>query len=207
MPEEWDRERYEREKRNFIAWRQRFRSVYFHTALIFSLTWLAGWLWSWALLKLGMANMPLRYAISFFLSYVVFVACVRVWADIVRAERGGQWDINALDFPSGDGEGCLVALAVLVLGLVAAGLFAMTGGLPLLLEVAFEVAFAGVVVRRLSYKVTLGNWVGALVKNTWIHALAALLVLLGIAAVLQAKAPAATTFAAAIKTLLVQPKP
>lgn len=149
--------------------------------------------------------MPARYAISFFLSYVVFIAAVRVWADFVKSERGsgGDWDGTGLDaLGSADGEGCLVVLAVLAVALVVAGLFAMTSGLPLLLEVAFEVAFAGVVVRRVSRKLLVGDWLGTLIRNTWLHALVALCVLVTVAALLQAKVPEATTFASAVRSLL-----
>ncbi len=201
MSEEWDRGRYEREKRNFIESRRNLRPVYLHVSLIFAATWLAGWGFSWMLLMLGMANMPARYAISFFLSYLVFIACVRIWSDLVRAETGGGWDGGSIDVGGTDGEGCLVVIAVLVLGLVAGAVFAMLGGLPLLLEVAFEVAFAGVVVRRVSRKLTVGDWLGALIRNTWLHALAALIALVAIAGVLQAKAPGAKTFGEAVKSL------
>ena len=208
MSEQWDRGRYEREKRNFIETRRNLRPVLLHVSLIFTATWLAGWGFSVLLLMFGMTNMPARYAISFFLSYLVFIACVRVWADLIRAEHGGGWDGGGLDAGGVDGEGCLVVLVVLALGLVASGLFAVIGGLPLLLEVAFEVAFAGVIVRRVSRKLTVGDWLGALIRNTWLHALAALIVLVTVAAVLQAKAPEAKTFAAAVKSLrLNQPIP
>jgi hypothetical protein len=39
MSEEWDGTRHEREKRNFIKARLRFRSAYLHTSLIFTATW------------------------------------------------------------------------------------------------------------------------------------------------------------------------
>ena len=75
LSDDWDSARYQREKRNFIESRLRFRSVYLHTVLIFTMTWLAGWLFSWALLKFGLNSMPLRYGIGFLLSYFVFIAC------------------------------------------------------------------------------------------------------------------------------------
>jgi FtsH-binding integral membrane protein len=202
--EEWDRGRYEREKRNFIETRRNLRPVYLHVSLIFAATWLAGWGFSWLLLAIGMTNMPARYAICFFLSYLVFIACVRLWADVIRPERGNGWDAGSGDVGGVDGEGCLVLLVVLVLGLVAGAVFAMTGGLSLLLEVAFEVAFAGVVVRRISRKQAVGDWLGALIRNTWLQALAALVVLVSVAAALQAKAPEATTFGAAVKAVLAR---
>ncbi|HEY8709807.1 MAG TPA: hypothetical protein VIM34_17640 [Burkholderiaceae bacterium] len=206
MRQEWDAARHEREKRNFIETRRNLRPVYFHVALIFAATWLAGWGCSWMLLRLGLGSMAVRYAISFFLSYLVFIAAVRVWADVIRAERAsGGWDGTGLDLPLVDAEGCLVVSAALALGLLAAGIFALVGGLPLLLEVAFEVAFAGVIVRRLSHKLTIGDWLGALVRKTWLHALVTLCVLVTVAAALQAKAPEARTFACAVQSLLASP--
>ena len=200
MNEEWDPARYEREKRNFIESRSRFRPLYFHAALIFTLTWLAGWACSWALLKFGVGSMPLRYGLSFLLAYLVFVGCLRVWADFMRAERGGS-DVGYFDLPVADGEGCAIVMACLLLGLLLAGVFALTGGLPLLLEVAFEVVFAGVIVKRLSRRQEVGNWLAAVVRHTWLHALVAWLVLVIVAGLLQHQAPEVKTFAAAVKAI------
>lgn len=204
----WDRGRYEREKRNFIERRQHFRAIYFHASLIFGATWLAGWACSWALLRFAaMGSMPLRYGISFLLSYLVFIGCVRVWADFMRPDPSGSErdryggaqgaDMLAL----GGGEGCAIFVVWMLLGLVAATAFSLTGGLPLLLEVAFELAFAGVVVRRLSGKQELGNWISVLLRNTWWQALLALVLLVGLAAWLQGQAPQAKTFAQAVSVV------
>jgi hypothetical protein len=148
----------------------------------------------------GLASMPLRYAISFCLSYVVFIGCVRVWADYMRNERGGAGDWgSSFDVPSGDAEGCAILFVGLLLGMLAAGAFAMIGGLPLLLEAAFEVVFAGVVVRRISRKHRVGQWASTLVRNTWMPALIALAALVAVAAWLQAQAPGARTFGQAVR--------
>lgn len=200
MNEEWDRTRYEREKRNFIESRSRFRLIYLHAALIFTLTWLAGWAGSWALLEFDVGSMPVRYGLSFFLSYLVFIACVRVWADFMRSERSTS-DMGSFDLPVADGEGCAIALAGLLLGLLVAGLFAWTGGLPLLLEVAFEVVFAGVIVKRLSRHQKVGDWLSALVRHTWRPALVAWLSLVTAAGWLQYQAPEVKTFATAVKAI------
>jgi hypothetical protein len=203
--EDWDGARYAREKRNFIESRLQLRGIYFHAALIFTATWLAGWLFSFILLKMGMASMPLRYAISFVLSYGVFVGCVRWWADFMRDARGEPMDWgSSFDVPSADAEGCLIALAALVLGMVAATIFTVLGGLPLLLEVAFEIVFAGVVVRRISRKHRVGDWIATLVRRTWIHATCALLMLVALAAVLQSQVPAAQTFGQAVRVLMAR---
>jgi hypothetical protein len=200
MNEEWDAARYAREKRNFIESRSRFRPLYWHAALIFTITWLAGWASSWAFLKGGMQSMPQRYGVSFLLSYLVFIGCVRVWADFMRAERGGFGGGN-FDLPVADGEGCAIVLVCLLLGMLLASVFALTGGLSLLLEVAFEVVFAGVIVKRLSRRQEVGNWLAALVRCTWLHALVAWLVLVGAAGWLQRQAPEVHTLAAAAKAI------
>ena len=208
MSEDWDRARYEREKRNFVESRLLLRVVYFHTALMFLVTWLAGWFCSYMLLRLGMASMPLRYALSFGFSYLVFMLCVRVWSDFLRASRPESASGDLLDvadaFSFDGGEGCLIGIAALVLGFAVAALFAASGGLPLLLEAAFEVVFAGVVVRRISGGRRVGEWAETLLRNTWRHAAVALIVLVGLAAWLQAKAPDTRTFAQAVHVLMAK---
>lgn len=205
MSEDWDSARYAREKRNFIESRLRFRFVYFHAALLFTVTWLAGWFCSFLLLKFGMGNLAGRYAASFLLAYFVFLLTVRVWADYMRDDRQSTaWD-GGFDAPTGaDGEGCAVVLVALVLGVLLASLFSLAGGLPLLLEAAFEVVFAGVVVRRMSRKETVGAWASRLVANTWLPALVALLLLTGLAAWLQAQAPGTRTFAEAVRIVFTR---
>jgi len=201
MKPSWTRAEYEREKRNFIETRLRFHAVYWHSCVIFTVTWLSGWLWSVLLRKAGLAAMPLRYAISFALAYAVFLGAVRVWANAMKKERGdASWGGGGLDMP-GDPEGCAVVLAAVLVACVVAGLFALTGGLPLLLEAAFEVVFAGVMVRRLSGLEVLGDWAGTLFRKTWRHAAVTLALLLAVALWLQARAPEATTFAQAVKVL------
>ena len=202
MNDPWDRSALERQKRNFIETRLRFRTVSLHAALIFGMTWAAGWAASTVLLHTGLTNMPLRYAVSFALSYPVFFLCVRVWADFMRRERPGNGDWgSSIDVPV-DGEGCLIFLAALMLGLVLATLFAWIGGPALLLEVAFEVVFSGTLVQRLGRTDIVGNWARALWLKTLPHALGVLIVLSATAYWLQTKAPNATTFAQAVKVVL-----
>ena len=201
----WTRTEYEREKRKFIQTRLRFHSVYWHSCLIFTVTWLSGWLCSALLLKAGLAAMPLRYALSFALAYAVFLGAVRVWADFMKSERGSDfWKDGGFDLPAADAEGCFVVLASMLMACVVAGLFALTGGLPLLLEAAFEVVFAGVMVRRLSRIEVVGNWAGTLFRNTWRHAGVVLVRLVALAVWMQARAPQAKTFAQAVKAMRAQ---
>jgi FtsH-binding integral membrane protein len=208
MNGDWDRPRYEQEKQKFIESRLALRAIWFHTALIFVVTWLAGWFCSYLLLRTGMASMPLRYALSFGFSYLVFMLCVRVWADSLRVARTDSVGGDLLDVADvasiGDGEGCLIAVVALVAGMAIAALFAASGGLPLLLEAAFEVVFAGVIVRRISGRRRVGDWAETLLRNTWRHAAAALIVLVSLAAWLQARAPDTRTFAQAVHVLMAK---
>ena len=166
------------------------------TTLIFSATWLAGWLSSAMLLWNGMNSMPLRYALAFVASYGVFFLCVRVWCNSVRHDRSANdWSI---DGAGGDAEGCLYTVAIMLIALVIVAIFWATGGFLALLEVSFEVAFAGTVVRRLGRTEIVGNWAGRLFAGTWLHAFAALFVLVGVAAWLQHAAPGATKFSQAV---------
>ena len=199
----WDRAAYQRERQNYIAATQRREPMLFVSTLIFTATWLAGWGASALLLWGGITSMPLRYGIGFLVAYGAFFACVRLWCNHVAGRRDSSGSSFGLD-SAADGEGCLVVTAAIALGLLVAGLFWMSGGVAALLEAAFEVAFAGTVVRRLGRTEIVGNWARALFVNTWPQALAMLLVLVGIAATLQRAAPGTTTFADALSVVWAQ---
>lgn len=208
MPEErasreWDAARYERERRGFIESRSLRRPITLHAVLIFTVTGVVGWATSFLLLKAGAANMPLRYAASFLVAYLAFALSVRVWSDFMRQERGSGagWDGSGLDLPLVDSEGCLFVVGIFVAALILAGLFTLLGGVPLLLDVAFEVVFAGVMVRRLGRVEKVGDWSGKLVRSTWLPALVIALVLVSAAGWLQHKAPEARTLVQAVKLL------
>lgn len=194
----WDYRESLRQRRRFLADRGEHHPMMLATTLIFGATCLAGWLFSSLLLWLGLTAMPLRYALAFAAAYGVFFLCVRVWCNSVHHGRGGQSDGGSLDSPGFDGEGCLLVLAISFAAVLAAGLFWASGGFGTLLEVAFEVAFAGTVVRRLGRTEIVGNWAGRLFAGTWLHALVALLLLVGGAAWLQHKAPSASKLSTAV---------
>jgi len=199
----WDRADFQRERQRYIAATQRREPMLLVSTLIFTVTWLAGWGASALLLWGGMASMPLRYGLGFVLAYGVFFGCVRLWCNHVAERResgGGNLGLDG----AVDGEGCLIVMAAIALGLLVAGLFWMSGGVAALLEAAFEVAFAGTIVRRLGRTEIVGNWARALFVNTWPQALAMLLVLVGIAVTLQRAAPEAGTFADAVSVVWAQ---
>lgn len=210
MTDSWDRQTYEREKRNFIERRVNQAPLWTHFTCMFGGCWGAAWLCSWLVLKFfgdshaWARSLPVRYGIAFLFAYLCFFVAVRVWIDFAKREPEHRSADSVGLQDIGDGassEGCLVVVAVLVIGFIVGGLFFALGGAPLLLEAVFEAAFAGVVVRSLSGNLVLGDWKMRLLKNTWLPAIGALLVLLAIAASLHKAAPQATTFAQAVTAI------
>jgi hypothetical protein len=195
----WDTREHQRQKKVFLANRGAFHPLGFATTLIFAGTWLSGWLFSFGLLKLGVHSMPLRYGLAFVASYGVFFLCVRIWCGFVLWNRGQA--SSSFDAPVVDGEGCFWIVVIGAAACVPAMVFWLSGGFATLLEVAFEVVFAGTVVKRLGRLDIVGNWARALLSGTWMHACVALLILLGIAAALQRAAPQAITFVQAISAI------
>ena len=208
----WDRKRYEQEKRSFIERRIHQAPLWSQFTLIFGVSWGAAWFCSWFLWRffadshLWASSLPIRYAIAFLFSYGCFFLAVRVWIDHVKRDpqhQNGLGDLGNLgNFGGGgDAEGCFIVLAMLAVGFVVGGLFFAAGGAPMLLEAAFEAAFAGVIVRRLSGDFVLGGWKMRLLKNTWKQALICILVLVAVAAWLQRHAPQTSTFSEVIRTM------
>jgi hypothetical protein len=141
----------------------------------------------------------LRYALASFCSYIVFFGCVRIWCGFIKHNRSEPSSL--IEFPTLD-DGFLWVLLIFLAAAVPALLFWLSGGFAALLEVAFEVAFAGTVVRRLGRTHLVGNWARSLLAGTWMHALVTLAVLVGTAALLQRAAPDAETFAQALGTIM-----
>lgn len=213
--ERWDRNRYEQEKQKFIQRRIHQAPLWSQLTLLFATSWGAAWFCSWFLWKVfakdhyWASSLPIRYALAFLFAYGCFFIAVRIWVDRVKQEPHQQY--NSSDFIDvgtypGDAEGCFIVIALAIIGFIIAGLFLAIGGAPMLLEAAFEAAFAGVVVTRpLSGNLVLGNWKRRLLANTWKKALVSLLVLVAVAAWLQKQSPQAKTLAQAIRTLSQQP--
>lgn len=157
----------EHERRGFIDARKNHVSMWgasFAFASIFIVTWLSSWL----LLKMGLQSMPLRYAINILVGYGAFFGVIRVWADYQKRHpvvRHKNSDWGSLDLPGADAEGCLIFMGLIAVGFVIVGLF-MWIGTGLLLEVAFEVAFAGALVRRMGQIEEVGNWHVVLFQKT-----------------------------------------
>jgi hypothetical protein len=198
----WYWRRAQEEKRRFIEERMRHRRPVLAVALIFIAIWLSGWVCSALLLQLGMSSLPGRYALATLVSYAAFVGLVGLWArhaakPVDPARRDGSLD--GLDFPGADGEGCLIVLGVLLVGLLLSGIFWWVGGYAMLFEVAFEVAFAGTIVHGLNRRYTLGDWSGTLLRKTWLPATLLTVVIVAVAAKVQATYPEAQTLAQAFR--------
>ena len=202
----WDERKERNERHLFVSRRLDMAPPVTAVALIFTGTWLCAWLVSAALLVAGITSLPLRYALAFAAAYGCFFGLVRMWCDFAKrdpaqAKSGSGWDGTGLD---AGGEGCLWVLAIAALAFVLSGLFWLIGGYALLLEVAFEVAFAGTVVRGIGKQSMLGNWAQALLARTWWIAFLVMLLLAGFAAAMQHAAPKATTLAQAYHTIKSQ---
>jgi hypothetical protein len=197
----WNPQEIARQKQQFIA--QRVDHVGgLGLFLVFAVTAAATWFWAQALLSWGLRNLPLRYAITGVVAYAVFACCVRVWADFQkRIERKNTSTSElaeaSLDAASSfDEAGCVVVIGVAlawVLGIAAFGALWAFGGIAALLEVAFEVAFAGVVVRSLRKTETVGDWLGVLLRKTALPAALITLAAVGFAAWGQSRFPQAVT--------------
>ncbi len=207
----WDRKRYEQEKRSFIQRRIHQAPLWSQFTLVFGAAWGAAWFCSWYLLRFvadthpWVKSLPARYAIAFLFAYACFFLAVRAWIEIARREPEHQSE--QVDWPSGGtwaggGEGCFIVIAVLLVGFIAGGIFLFVGGAPMLLEAAFEAAFAGIIVRRpLSGDIVLGGWKTHLLKNTWKQAFLGIVLLVTLAAWVQAQVPQAITFADALRAM------
>ncbi len=204
----WDERKERNERHLFVSRRLDLAPPVTAVALIFTGTWLFAWLASAALLAAGLLSMPLRYAAAFTGAYGCFFGLVRIWCDFAKREPEKKNSGTGFDLPGIDaGEGCLIVLAVAALAFILSGLFWSIGGYGLLLEVAFEVAFAGTVVRGIGKQSMVGHWARALLQRTWWIALLVMALVAGFAAMMQHAAPEAQTMSQAYKNLNAkQPK-
>jgi hypothetical protein len=204
----WDKRKERNERHLFVSRRLDLAPPITAVALIFAATWLCAWLASTALLALGLRRMPVRYVLAFVLAYICFFGFVRIWCDFAKRDPAYKNSSSNFDIPNIDGgEGCLIVLGVFALAFILSGLFWAIGGYGLLLEVAFEIAFAGTVVRGIGKQSMLGNWPKALLQRTWWIALAVMAVVVAIAGMMQSAAPDAVTMVQAYKAVkAIQPK-
>ncbi|HKB58539.1 MAG TPA: hypothetical protein VKC56_00695 [Gallionellaceae bacterium] len=210
----WNQNRYETEKQGFIKRRLNNSPIWGQLTLVFAATWGSAWFSSWFLWHYfsqnhtWASNLPFRYAIAFIFAYACFFLAVRVWIEETKKEPEHQLPLQDFtdggNLGAGDGEGCLIVVALIIIGFILGGFFLASGGASILLEAAFDAAFAGVVVRRpILGDLVLGDWKSTLLANTWKRALLGFLVMLAMATVLHFKAPQATTIAQAVRAILL----
>jgi hypothetical protein len=205
----WDLKRYEQEKQRFIQRRIHQAPLWSQFTLVFAFSWGAAWLSSWILWRffsdshLWLSPLPIRYALAFMVAYACFFVAVGWWINEAKREPESQNTHNDIGDAAiaGDAEGCLIVVGLWLVGLLVSAIFLAVGGAPMLLEAAFEAAFAGVLVRRFTGDRLLGDWKSRLLQNTWKQAVLSLLILISLAAYLQHSVPHATTFAEAIRRL------
>ena len=207
----WDRRTERNERHRFVEERLQHRKPFWAVTFIFCALWLTGWACSAVLKAQGMDSMPLRYAISWVVSYVMFFWLVRIWCDYAAkavsagaGKKASDWGVPG-DIPAVDGgEGCLIVLAVFIVFMALSGIFWIVGGYALLFEVAFEVAFAGTLVSGLQATRRVGGWAGTLFRRTLLPALLVGAILVGLADKMQRDQPGVKTMAEAFKAQRAQ---
>jgi hypothetical protein len=195
----WSEQDQEHERRQFVSAR-RARVSRSGLALVFSATALVAWGATAALLALGVESMPVRYAVACVAGYAAFFGCVRVWADFQRSRSSDGLDagdaVDLADMASVDGEGCAIVLLVAVAffaAVAALTAFGATGFVAVMLEAAFEVVFAGTVVRTSRGMRTVGDWYAVLWRKTALPAGLLAAALVGFAAWVQHSSPEVVT--------------
>lgn len=176
----------------------RFLWVRFHVTLILIAVVLAGLVFNWLALHLGLRMMAVRYPLGVLAGYGLFFAGIKLWLghaqsslppelqkklvdldDDPRAtpvaipERKRWWERVDFDVPDpGDGEGCLVAV---VLGIVLVVLFGVAtyvvAEAPFFLGEALVQVTLAAALRSRAKKMDPEHWSGAVLRATWVPAL------------------------------------
>jgi hypothetical protein len=204
--EQWNTRKFESERNRFVASRQDHVS-WTGLSMIFIATFATTWLTSAALHSTTSMQMPMRYLLAVLSGYVVFFLAVRVWSDFQK--RLPQYRLKGEDLPLLDlsmgSEGFVFAAVIFTpLALILGGLLSWFGAAALL-EVAFEVAFSGVLVRSIwRAEKTVGNWYWVLLRKTgWVALLLMLSVYFGTVYV-QSRYPSVNTATDAFRVLFKQ---
>lgn len=195
--------------------------------LVLALTGLAGFGFSFFLLKAGLGAMWLRYPVAVLGAYAIFLLLMRCWVEIEHSqinpedpeildalENGAPEPSNTrssdnwldwLDLPDTnlfDAEGCLPAILIgVVIALMGMVIVALIGAPVLLAEVLIDILLAGVLYRRLK-RAAEENWLGTCIRKTWVFVLctAGLLFVAGVC--LTIAAPEAESIGPALEKLL-----
>lgn len=191
-------ERQERNERHaFVSQRLDHSPPVFAVMLMCIGMWLIGWLTSAALLARGMHLLPMRYAIAFIAAYCCLFCFVRIWGEYARRQPDSKTEKLQKSINPVLGEGLVWLFPFFIIPLLVSAAVWLVGGYALLLEVAFEIAFAGTVVRGVSKQTLVGHWALSLLRRTWLLALLVMALLCAFAAMMQHAAPETDTIAQA----------
>ncbi len=203
--ESWNRSKWVTERNRFIAARKDHVSwsglfmIFFVTGGITLLT-------SVVLRHATSITMPWRYVLALAAGYGAFFFAIRVWADFQRHSpqyrpKGDDHGILDAIQASGAGELGFAYILLLPFALILGGIMSWFGA-AMLLEVAFEVAFAGMMVRGAwAAETRVGNWAGVLLRKTGGVALVLMMLVFTAAHYVQSRNPQVQTAADTFKLL------
>jgi hypothetical protein len=172
--------------------------VRFHVTLILIAVVLAGLVFNWVALRLGLRMMAVRYPLGVLAGYALFFAGIKLWlghaqttlspevqAELVdldgdpRAtpveppDRKRWWERVDIDVPDvGDGEGCLVVVVVGIVLMVLFGVAAyVVAEAPFFLGEALVQVTLAAALRSRARRMEPEHWSGAVLRATWVPAL------------------------------------
>jgi hypothetical protein len=200
----------------------------FTLGLLLVLTGAAGFLASVLLLKYGVGHMAIRYPLAAACAYAVFLALIRLWVEIERTRfnpRPGEFEggfssaqakakrqiyrqssgrrswFDWVDFPDVfdfDG-GCLPVLILgAIVALVALLFTALASAPAFMAEVFLDAFIVSVLYRRLRIAAK-EHWLGTAIRKTWLHVLAAMVLLSVIGWGLEVLAPGSHSIGPALR--------
>ncbi len=190
-------EHYRRKLKTSLAARFVMR---FHVSMMLGASVLFGWLVDVILLKIGCTSMLFRYPVAIAFAYLAFLAAVWLWIEysgineylklrnaeplvgeqVIAARKQDTPSYRSADFPdfafdllTADGEGCLIALGLLLLcGLLALGvLFFSLGGYVWMfatefaVEIVLELLLAAGLLRGIR-RVESSGWIAGVWRST-----------------------------------------
>jgi len=192
--------------------------------LILIITAVCGFLISYALLRLGVGHMWMRYPIAALVAYGILLGLVRLWVEVecrrfkpeeagldrtmqhgqAANDAPGRW-LDCLDVPDVGGidfdEGCLpVILVGVVVGLAILAVITIAGAPLLIAEVFLDVFLVAALYRRLQVAER-EHWLGTAIRRTWSAALLTILLLALGGWVLEQMAPGTRSIGPAIEQI------
>ena len=222
-----------RAKRALRQYFEKRRSPRSMLAIVILLTGLAGFGSSFGLLRSGLHLMSVRYPLSVFGAYGIFLVLIRLWVEVerrhfdseaeeiksalekedgpepsdIRVSDSSWWDWLNISPDFGFDEGCLpVILIGAILGLLGLFVSAIDAAPLLIAEVFVDVALVGLLYRRLSAAAR-EHWLGTAIRKTWLHVLGTALLLSIVGACLDVMAPQSDSMGKAIREMYRQGHP